>query len=255
MLQSIIHRELNTALQTWDTAPPPAPATPPGGAGGTLYSAPPAFQSKPGAVASAQNVGGLASHGGHLGGLGNHGGNAQSMGLGHAGSANVGGMGSHGGNAQNMGGLSYAEGPGYAGYSGASSSYAGGASGGNYVGGNYAGNYPSGTMTYTTGTYAGVNVMYTASGPVGYSGNVAIMYSTSPPQGVPPQGGLVSPGGSMRDRRLPLLLSKQAPDGREAEEPTYVTVKAKKWKVLSVFRKVQDEFWSLFVCGLSATRV
>lgn len=101
-------------------------------------------------------------------------------------------------------------------------SYAGGGS-------SYAGVYPSGTMTYTTGTYAGVNVMYTASGPVGYSGNVAIMYSTSPPQGGP-QGGLVSPGGSLRDRRLPLLLSKQPPDGRgaEGEEPTYVTVKAKK---------------------------
>lgn len=122
-------------------------------------------------------------------------------------------------------------------YPGGSASYAGGSSGAyatassgaNYAGANYTGNYPtSGTMTYTTGTYAGVNVMYTASGPVGYSGNVAIMYSTSPPQGLPPQGGLVSPGGSMRDRRLPLLLSKQPPDGREGEEPTYVTVKAKK---------------------------
>lgn len=106
------------------------------------------------------------------------------------------------------------------------SSYAGGSKidyPGN-TGYGYPGNF-TGNMTYTTGTYAGVNVMYTSSGPVGYSGNVAIMYSTSPPQA--PQGG-ISPGGSMRDRRLPLLLSKQPPDGREGEEPTYVTVKAKK---------------------------
>lgn len=47
--------------------------------------------------------------------------------------------------------------------------------------------------------------------------------------------------GQTQNRRLPLLL-------RNDEEPAYVTVKAKKWKVLSVFRKVQEFFWIFFLC-------
>lgn len=76
--------------------------------------------------------------------------------------------------------------------------------------------------------------MYTTSGGM-YAGNVA-MYSST---GVNVTGGNATSPGTSAPRRLPLLLRQQPPDG---EEPTYVTVKAKKWKVLSVFRKVHEFF-------------